>query len=52
MTAYRHSDVTVVADVGKSNDALILPVILAPSMFLEMPELSRYQAANNPARNS
>jgi hypothetical protein len=29
---------------------LVLPIIVAPSMFLQSPELSRYQAVNDPSR--
>lgn len=35
-------------NAAENDGALILPVILAPSMFLEVPELSRYQAVNDP----
>jgi hypothetical protein len=33
---------------AENDGALILPVIVAPSMFSEVPELSRYQAVNDP----
>jgi hypothetical protein len=36
-------------DAAKNRGALILPVILGPSMFLQIPGLSQYQPMNNPA---
>jgi hypothetical protein len=43
------NELPALLDAAEDNGTLILPVILVPSMFLEIPELSRYQAVNNPA---
>ncbi|MFO1429479.1 MAG: TIR domain-containing protein [Candidatus Competibacteraceae bacterium] len=37
-------------EAAERDGAVILPVIISPCLFQETPELSRFQAVNNPAR--